>query len=854
MSTKLNILLLLSLFSMPYLNAQSLSGNVTDSVSHQPLQGVTVYFPRLKSGTITDIKGNYKIAQPPEGAYKVVLRLLGYTTLTKQIIINGDTSLDFAMTVSSTSMKEVIITALGISTIIRRAPVPVTVVSHEAFQQQASTNVIDAIAKLPGITAITTGPGVSKPEINGLGYNRVLTVMDGERQEEFQWGDEHGVLIDPYAVYDAEIIRGAASMQYGANAEAGVVSFKSQSFRPMGTIEGSVQSEYQTNNGLIGNTVDIGGNNNGFVWDVRGSYEAAHSYSDPHDGYVWGTAFFQSNIRAVIGLNKKWGYSRLTVSTLHKQIEIPDGNRDSTTGHFEFDVPLGAQFVNGRYVLGTGQVFPSKANFLSYNPDITSYQVLNHDEVWWQNSINVGKGRIGVDIGNTVSARHEIDTGTVAEENMFVHDIPYSIKYQVEGANSGLKFTTGFNGMYEFMNNGAEPPWPYIGIFEIPNYHIFDIGGYGILEKDFKNLTLIGGLRYDLRSITGQPMYLANYFTPEQEEVPAGTPGSYTQFSAVSQKYTGFSGSIGATYQLPEHNYVKLNIAKSYRAPAINELTSNELNPGAFAYELGDINLKAEQGYEVDVAYGNNGKDVNFEVDGFYNYIKNFIFSDRLASKNGADSILLGKPIYKYGANTAIIGGVTAYLNIHPEGAKWFELDNGFSYIYTFLPGQTDSTRHVPWTPAPRLTSEVKFKLTDHSNSVLNRTFFKLGAEHDWAQNDIYNAQYTELPSYAYTLFNAGFGTNFISKKTKRVLCSLFINCTNLMNIAYVDHTSRTQYFWAYNGANNPTNFGIVPAVVTRQSEGIYNMGRNVGFKLIIPIGIVGNNTHGTASNGGSHN
>ena len=850
MSTKLYILLFLSLFSAPYLKAQSLSGNVTDSASHQAIQGATVYFPRLKLGTHTDIKGNYKIAALPKGTYQVRLQVLGYTTLTKQISINGDVTINFAMTISSTSMKEVIITALGISTIIRRAPVPVTVVSHEDFLQQASTNVIDAIAKLPGITAITTGPGVSKPEINGLGYNRVLTVMDGERQEEFQWGDEHGVLIDPYVVYDAEIIRGAASLQYGANAEAGVVSFKSQPFRPMGTIEGSVQSEYQTNNGLIGNTIDIGGNNNGFVWDLRGSYEEAHCYSDPHDGYVWGTAFFQSNTRAIIGLNKKWGYTRLMVSTLHKQIEIPDGNRDSTTGQFEFDVPLGAQFVNGKYVPGTGQVFPNKANFLSYNPDISSYQVLNHDEVWWQNSINVGEGRIVADIGYTKSIRHEIDTGTVAEENMFVHDIPYSIKYQVEGANSGMKFTTGFNGMYEFMNNGAEPPSPYKGIFEIPNYHIFDIGGYGILEKDFKNLTLIGGLRYDLRSITGQPMYLANYFTAEQEEVPAGTPGAYTQFPAVSQKYSGFSGSIGATYQLPEHNYVKLNIAKSYRAPAINELTSNELNPGAFAYELGDINLKAEQGYEVDAAYGNNGKDVNFEVDGFCNYINNFIFSDRLAANNGADSILLGKPIYKYGANTAIITGVTAYLNIHPADAKWFELDNGFSYIYTFLPGQTDSTQRIPWTPAPRLTSEVKFKLKDQPNSVLTRTFFKLGAEHDWAQNDIYSAQYTELSSYNYTLFNAGIGTNFVSKKTKRVVCSLFINCTNVMNIAYVDHTSRTQYFWAYNGANDPTNFGHVPAVVTQQSEGIYNMGRNIGFKLIIPFGNAGSKTNAAGGGG----
>jgi iron complex outermembrane receptor protein len=835
------LLLFLSLFSGLSLSAQSLSGNVVDTASHQTVEGATVYFPQLKLGAVSDKKGNYKIAPLPKGTYEVELEMLGYATLTRQITIKGDVTLNFALVISSASLKEVIITSLGNATTLRRAPAPVSVITHDMFLQQSSTNVIDAIARQPGITAITTGPGVSKPEINGLGYNRVLTLFDGERQEDFQWGDEHGILIDPYAVYDAEIIRGPASLQYGANAMAGVVSFKSQPFAESGTIRGSVQSEYQTNNGLIGNSVDIGGNNNGFVWDIRGSYEAAHCYQDPHDGYVWGTAFIQGNARAVLGFNRKWGYTRLMVSTLHKQIEIPDGNRDSATGQFEFDVPQNAQFINGKYVPGSGQIFPTRGNFLSYNPDISSYQVLNHDEVWWQNSINVGRGRIGADIGYTQSVRHEIDTGNVAEENMFVNDIPYSIKYQVEGGKTGLKITTGLNGVYEFMHNGPEPIAPYVGDFEIPNYHIFDIGGYGILQKDFKYLTLSGGLRYDVRSITGQPMYLVNYGHPEQEEVPAGEQGAYTQFLPFSHTYTGFSGSLGATYQLPGHNYVKLNLAKSYRAPAINELTSNEVNPGAFAYELGDINLKPEAGYEVDVAYGNNSRDINFEVDGFYNYINNFIFSDRLGSKNGGDSLIDGKPAYKYTANTSIIAGVAAYFNIHPAGAKWFELDNGFTYIYSFLPGQTDSTRRVPWTPSPRLTSKVKFKLSDKPTSILKGTYLEFGLAKYWAQNDIYSAFWTELPSYAYTLYNTGIGTNFVNRKTKRVVCSLIINCTNLMNISYVDHTARTQYFWAYNGVNDPTNFGHTPAIVTKQSEGIYNMGRNVGLKLIFPIGIAGN-------------
>ena len=764
-------------------------------------------------------------------------RAQGLPARTRVMPGNVRDSLRGNVTDSFTSLKEVIITSLGNVTILRRAPAPVSVVTHDMFLQQAATNVIDAIARLPGITAITTGPGVSKPEINGLGYNRVLTLFDGERQEDFQWGDEHGILIDPYAVYDAEIIRGPASLQYGANAMAGVVSFKSQPLPAAGTIQGSVQSEYQTNNGLTGNSVDISGNNHGMVWDVRGSYEAAHCYRDPHDGYVWGTAFIQGNVRAVLGWKTKWGSTRLSVSALAKQIEIPDGNRDSATGRFEFDVPRGADFVSGKYVAGSGQLFPTPGNFLSYRPDISSYQVLRHDAIWWQNIIAAGRRKIVADIGYTRSVRHETDTGTVAEENMFVHDIPYSLKYQWEGSLSGLQLTTGINGVYEFMHNGPEPPAPYIGDFEIPDYHIFDAGAYGILQKDFKRLTISGGVRCDIRHMTGQSMYLAGYNTPAQEEVSMGTAGAYTQFPSFGQTYTGFSGSLGGSYQLGGRHYVKLNLARSYRAPAINELTSNELNPGAFAYELGNVNLKPEEGYELDVAYGHNGRDVSFEADGFYNHVSRFIFSDRLGGTSGGDSLILGKPAYKYMANTAIIAGVTSYVKVHPAAAGWLEWDNGFTYIYTFLPGQTDSTRHVPWTPAPRLTSTVRIKLPDGRASIFSRTYFECGMEHDWAQHNIYGAFWTELPSYAYTLFNTGIGTDFVKRSTHRVVCSLFINCTNLMNMAYVDHTSRTQYFWAYNGANDPTNFGRTPAIVTRQSEGIYNMGRNVGLKLVVPIG-----------------
>jgi iron complex outermembrane receptor protein len=666
---------------------------------------------------------------------------------------------------------------------------PVTLITHEMMLHESSNTVIDALAKLPGVSETTEGVGTTKPVINGLGFDRVLVLTDGVPQEDFQWGDDHGILIDPYAIQEAEVIRGPASLQYGASAEAGVISFKSAPFVPDGTTQGSWLSEYHANNGYVGNAVHLGGNHHDFVYDLKLSEELTHSYWNPKDGYVWGSAYNQGNARLTLGLNKSWGYSRLTLSGLYRRIQVPDGNRDSS-GHFLFDTPIGEK------------VAPTLSNFLSYNATIAGDKVLDEYQAWWQNSINAGKGNIGLDIGFTSSVHHDIDSGTLGENNMVVYDIPYNLRYQLTNGEKGFKLTSGFNGLYEFEHNLAAPPAPYVPDYEIPNYRNFEIGAFVIGEKNIGALTLSGGLRYDMTNFVGDGMY---------------------QFTPFNNTYSGWSGSIGASWQLPHNNYVKLNISKSFRAPAINELTSNGLNIGSNAFQLGNINLKAEQGYQIDVAYGNSGRDVSFEIDGFYNHIDHFIFADR------TDSVSQGYPVFEFvSSNTAILTGVSVTLGVHPAAVKWLEWENMFSYMYTWLPHQTDSTDHLPWIPAPHWNSNLIFKLSDRKGSTLRGAYFKVGISKYWAQNEIYRALYTELASAPYTLVNAGLGANFVRPQSGRVICSLFVNGTNLTNIAYADHLNLAQYFYSLNG-------NLV--TVTHQRQGVYNMGRDLSVKVIFPFG-----------------
>ena len=173
-------------------------------------------------------------------------------------------------------------------------------------------------------------------------------------------------------------------------------------------------------------------------------------------------------------------------------------------------------------------------------------------------------------------------------------------------------------------------------------------------------------------------------------------------------------------------------------------------------------------------------------------------------------------------SNTAILTGINAYFNVHPASAKWLEWNNRFSYIYTWLPNATDSTDHIPWTPAPHLHSEVKsarqslvIPISRSGLRIIGRKTTSIARSHRSALCGLYTV-------------DAGFGTQLVNRKSGRTVCSFYLNCTNLTNIAYADHLNLAQYFYARNG-------GIV--TVTNQRQGVFNMGRDVTVKVIFPFG-----------------
>src|ERR1700761_3352985 len=317
----------------------TLTGTITDKKDGSPIIGATVSIPDLKTGANTDVNGKYILSHLPKGIYLVQVTYLGYSTFNQRVDFSKTTELNIQLQASSIEAGEVVITGVSRATELKKSPIPMAAVG-KAFidQRSAAGNVIDMIANLPGVSAVTTGPNISKPFIHGLGYNRVITLMDGIRQEGQQWGDEHGIEVDQNSVDRVEIIKGPASLTYGSDAIGGVVNLLSPPPAPDGKILGYASGIYGTNNGLINGTIRLQGNRNGLVWGAQLSQKLAKDYQDQHDGRVYATNFNEKDARAMIGLNKSWGYSYLNASLFDDLQAIPDGSRDSATRKFTYQI------------------------------------------------------------------------------------------------------------------------------------------------------------------------------------------------------------------------------------------------------------------------------------------------------------------------------------------------------------------------------------------------------------------------------------------------------------------------------------------------------------------------------------
>lgn len=764
------------------------TGRVLDAKSGQPLIGATVFLSDLKSGAITDANGYFKINGIPSGLHLVEVSYVGYATYTEQIEMIKDLQRDFSLASTILENNEVVVTGVSTATQIRRTPTPVSIVKRQELIKITATNLIDALSRKPGLSQISTGPAISKPVIRGLGYNRVVVVNDGVRQEGQQWGDEHGLEIDEYSVQKIEILKGPASLMYGSDAMAGVIHVITNAPVAQGTLKGSVTGNFQSNNKLAGTGFQLAGNHSsGFNWNAYGSFRRAADYKNKYDGPVYNSKFNEFNFGGYGGWNRRWGYSHLIVSSFHQKTGVVEGERDGE-GRFLKPLPGGV----------TG--LPSTSDYNSSTPQLP-YQNIKHEKIVSDNSFNLPTGRLTIMAGLQRNRRTEfgnVDDPTEKELFFDLSTFTYAVSFH-ETKNRNWHNSFGLQGLVQKNSNkGAE--------VLIPEYRMNDVGAYWYISRSWKLISLSGGLRADHRSL--------HAFAFDENGQP--------KFSDLKRNFTNISGSAGLSYVPNSAWTLKLNVARGFRAPTIAELSSNGTHEGTNRYEYGSTHLNSEKSIQGDAGLEWRSEHMSVGLNVFYNSINDFIFYKKLRSLSGGDSLVDvdGDLIeaYQFAQDDARLAGGEILLDIHPHPLDWLHFENSFSFVRGRFVTSIDGTRNIPLMPAAHLLSELRADVNT-GKSRLQNIYFKLEFEHFFRQNAAFTAYETETPTKGYSLFHVGAGMNLQNKK--HTVCSLYLNLMNVLDVAYQNHLNRLKY----TAENLRTG-----------RNGVFNMGRNFSIKLIVPI------------------
>jgi iron complex outermembrane receptor protein len=678
----------------------------------------------------------------------------------------------------------------------KRTPTPINTIRKEDLFNSAATNFIDALSKTPGVTQLSTGPAISKPVIRGLGYNRVVVINDGVRQEGQQWGDEHGVEIDEYGVNRTEVLKVPASIIYGSEALSGVIYVTSNVPVAEGAIRGNLFSNYQSNNHLQGYHFDLAGNENGVVWGFNGSSKRAGDYENRYDGKVYNSRFNELNGSAYLGVEKDWGYSHFFVSRFHQQLGIIDGSRDALG---RFTQPVMVPILNGMGA-PTPWIFDetvSSKELNSFTPSIP-YQEITHTKYVWDNSIKWGEGRLKANVAFQRNERKEFGDLIHPRETNLYFDLgttTYSFQYLLPDHNN-WKHTIGVAGMTQTNTNRGEEQL-------IPNYTAVDLGLFFFTQKNLNRWHLSGGARIDQKGIK----YDFNNATTQNE-------------------YGDVAGSFGATYDIDDNFVLKFNIAKGYRAPNLAELASHGAHEGTNRYEYGNPFLRSEKSLQEDLGMEWSDRHVSISANVFYNTVTDYIYYEKISNHLGKDSILNreGQNFYafRFAQGNAHLYGVETNIDLHPHPLDGLHVENTISYVKGRFDQAVDGSYNLPGIPPLRWLSELRYELQRKakSTSSLKNTFFAIQMDNVSSQENAFVGYNTETTTPGYTLFNASMGTQITNSKGRQI-CAISINAQNITDVAYQNHLSRLKYL-----DENPLTGRM----------GVYNMGRNFSLKVNVPL------------------
>ncbi len=696
----------LSLFFCLAVFAQSngkINGTVRLGSEDTVLHEAAVQIVELKLRVFTDSSGHYEFANLPPGRYTIVAHQEGFGDSSQKVEVTAGGNVTVDFRLQISGVKEsVTITASGAEQSTLEAIESVSTVNSTEITARAAVGIGEVLDAEPGVTKRSSGPGNSRPVIRGMDGDRVKVSNDG-------------------------IGIGSLASQSGDHSEP----IDTLALERIEVVKGPATLLYGSN--AIG----------GIVNAISGRDEGAHP---GFRGYFSGIAGTNNGQRAASG-GLEYGKGPLMLwGNASKQ-----RTGDYTAGG-DFGKVLNS-FTNSTSGSLGGGYFGKKAYFhTTYNYYQNKYGIpldLNEEEPELR-SLRAWRGNAKFNFGY-----HDADRFITGIK--FTVDLSNYRHQELHGGEVGTTFrnkVSSYRSMFEQKKAGK-----LTGRFGFEGFHrdfstvgdeVLVVGPvtqdsfsvFGLEELNFERLTLQFGGRVE-----------HNRYDPENPAL-------------INRNFTGFSGAVGARYDLWKGGVFVANYSHSYRAAALEELYNNGPHDGTLLFEVGNPNLKAEIANGNDLSLRHQNSRIKAEANFFYYRFTDFVF----LAPTGVIDPDSGLEIAEYLQGDSRFTGTELSLDITAH--KYLNVLAGLDYVNAELKtGQ----------PLPRIAPlRARFGLDAHyKNLSVRPEFVAVGC-----QDRVFTS---ETPTAGYGTANI-IGTYIMSRKHTAHIFSL--SGYNLNNRLYFNHIS----------------------------------------------------------------
>lgn len=520
--------------------------------------------------------------------------------------------------------------------------------SLSRIAEYAPFNLSDALAKLPGISQMTTGNAISKPVIRGLYGNRILVLFSGIRFDNQQWQDEHGLGLSQIGIDRIEVIKGPASLLYGSDALGGVINVIEEKPKDTGN---KIDFGTQLFSNTLGTLTDAGYSkrNGNSWWRLRLGAENHTDYSDGSGARVLNSRNNGYYLKAGIGFGRKRWTQENTYNFSYNQFGfiMPDLSTSFTADDRWNRTMAGPHHIVVLNLLNSQNTFQLKSSLLKFN------------------------------LGLQSNSRREDEGGGSISLNMHLLSVLQNMKWEKK---LGDKVVFVGNQQLTFENNTN-----YGGRIIIPDATFLE----GNLSGYFKFLLH----KFIIETGAGINNKYINTIATRSLNMPSDVIQPFTK-----NHITG-NGMLGVVYAAGEWLTLKSNVATGFRSPNLAELSSNGLHEGVYRYELGDPNLKPEQNINGDLSAEISTKQFFFSAAAFYDRFFNYVYLSPTSKQ------FFGFPVFQYVQGDAHLYGGEVVMSVMPAALKFFELKESLSLTR----GQLAKGGYLPFIPPYRSATSLRF-------------------------------------------------------------------------------------------------------------------------------------------------